>query len=251
MPEVKWIKITTSIFDDEKVKIIDTYPARDEILVIWFKLLTLSGKINENGMLFLSDKMPYTTEMLAAVFNREIKSVEMSLSIFEKLGMITIKENDVINIKNWEKHQNIDGLDKIRRQTRDRVKKHRKNKRLEACNATVTLRNATEEEKEKNKKEEKEKKLLCEFEKFWDLYDKKKNKKGCERKWKKLKSQDKEKIFKTLPEYIKSTPDKKFRKDPLTYLNQESWEDEIYFDNKDKDSSCYKPIYKTLEDLEI
>ena len=37
MADIKWIKITTDIFDDEKIKIIDTMPARDEILVVWFE----------------------------------------------------------------------------------------------------------------------------------------------------------------------------------------------------------------------
>ena len=42
--EIRWIKITTDIFDDEKIKLIDSFPDRDAIIVIWFKLLTLAGK---------------------------------------------------------------------------------------------------------------------------------------------------------------------------------------------------------------
>ena len=52
MAEVKWIKITTNIFDDEKIKLIDTMPDRDALLVVWFKLLTLAGKTNDNGFLY-------------------------------------------------------------------------------------------------------------------------------------------------------------------------------------------------------
>lgn len=65
------------------------------------------------------------------------------------------------------------------------------------------------------------------FERFWNLYDKKEGRKDCERKFAKLKQTDIDKIFETLPAYIASTPDKKYRKMPETYLNGEHWNDEI------------------------
>lgn len=165
MADVKWIKITTDIFDDEKIKIIDTMPARDEILVIWFKLLALTGKTNQNGMLFMNNRIPYTQEMLAAVFNRELNVVKLSLDIFRKFGMIEIEENEVICISNWEKHQNIDGLEKIRMQTNERVKKVREKKKQlllsdcnATCNVTVTHGNATDIELELEKENKENKK---------------------------------------------------------------------------------------------
>lgn len=152
MSEIKWIKITTNVFDDEKIKIIDTLPARDEILVIWFKLLTLAGKVNKNGLLFMSDKIAYTPEMLAAIFNRELNAIKLALTTFTEFGMIEVENNEIISIANWEKHQNIDGMDKIREQTRLRVANHREKRKLIACivtsNDTVTESNATEEELE-------------------------------------------------------------------------------------------------------
>lgn len=85
-----------------------------------------------------------------------------------------------------------------------------------------------EEEKEKEEeklKKKKEKELL--FDKFWEMYGKKDGKKYCVSKFIKLSDEQIETIFKTLPNYIKSTPDVKFRKNPLTYLNGEHWNDEI------------------------
>lgn len=168
MAEVKWIKITTDIFDDEKIKIIDTMPARDEILVIWFKLLALSGKTNHSGMLFMSNKIPYTPEMLSAVFNRELNVVKLALSTFTSFGMIEIEENEIICISNWDKHQNIDGLEKIRLQTNERVKRNREKKKqllLNDCNATcnVTVTQCNDVELELDKKSKKEKKEKKEF----------------------------------------------------------------------------------------
>jgi len=65
------------------------------------------------------------------------------------------------------------------------------------------------------------------FAEFWDLYDKKSGRPKCEAKFKKLTKVQIELLFKNLPAYIKSTPDKQFRKNPLTWLNNECWNDEI------------------------
>lgn len=131
MAEIKWIKITTDIFDDEKMKIIDTLPDRDAIIVIWFKLLALTGKKNESGLLFLSSKMPYTDEMLATVFNRPLNTVRLALETFEAFDMIEIADNKVIAVVNWEKHQNIDGMEKIKEQNRLRQQKRRSKQKEE------------------------------------------------------------------------------------------------------------------------
>lgn len=65
------------------------------------------------------------------------------------------------------------------------------------------------------------------FEIFWDMYGKKVDKEASRKKFMKLKQSDIEKIFQTLPDYVKSTPDQKYRKNPATYLNNKSWNNEI------------------------
>ena len=94
MSDIKWIKISTTIFDDEKIKLIESMPDRDSILIIWIKLLTQAGKCNATGHLILSQSIPYTDEMLSAIFNRPLNTVRMALDIFEKFGMIDL-ENDI------------------------------------------------------------------------------------------------------------------------------------------------------------
>lgn len=155
MSEIKWIKITTDIFDDEKICLIDALPDPDAILVIWFKILTLAGKHNSNGLLMMTDKVHYTDEMLATIFRRPLNTVRMAIGIFEQFGMIEIIDG-IISLPNWEKHQNVDGMEKIKEQTRNRVAKHRKKQKNLALgnvtgNVTVTDGNALEEDKEKNK----------------------------------------------------------------------------------------------------
>ena len=152
--DIKWIKITTDIFDDEKILLIESLPEADAIIVVWFKLLCLAGKQNNGGVFLLNDRIAYTEKMLATIFRRKEATVQLALQTFEQFGMIEIVDG-VITIPNWEKHQNIEGMERIREQTRQRVAKHREKQRLLLegsceCNvtnaATVTHSNATDKE---------------------------------------------------------------------------------------------------------
>lgn len=80
---------------------------------------------------------------------------------------------------------------------------------------------------EKEEEKEEEKNNIFSFDEFWDLYDKKTDRKKCEDKYKKLSSVQIEKIKIALPIYIKSKPDVQYRKNPLTWLNGECWNDEV------------------------
>lgn len=74
------------------------------------------------------------------------------------------------------------------------------------------------------------------FDDFWDEYDKKRgDKEKLRRKWKKIPQREKEKIMSYLPLYKESQPDKSFRKDPETFLNNKSWNDEIIRKSKPED----------------
>lgn len=150
MADVKWIKITTDIFDNKKIKLIESMPEGDAIIVIWFKLLMTAGNINDGGNIYFTKDIPYTEQMLSTVFNRPLPVIQLALSTFEKFNMIEFVD-DVIQVSNWQKYQNVDGLEKIREQTRARVAKHREQKKLECnvtCNATVTQCNGTDIDKE-------------------------------------------------------------------------------------------------------
>ena len=163
MSEIKWIKITTDIFDDEKICLIDALPDPDDILVIWFKILTLAGKHNSNGLLMMTDKVHYTDEMLATIFRRPLNTVRMAIGIFEQFGMIEIIDG-IISLPNWEKHQNVNGMEKIKEQTRNRVAKYRKKQKNLALgnvtgNVTVTDGNALEEDENKNRLDKDKKRI--------------------------------------------------------------------------------------------
>lgn len=156
MADVKWIKITTSMFDDEKIRIIESMPDADAILVIWIKLLTLAGKNNTNGFIFLSENIPYTDEMLSTIFNRPLNTVRLALQTFKQFGMVDYDEKNFLYLVNWEKHQNIEGLEKIREQTRKRVAKHRENQKALTGDVTLPVTQSNATDKNKNKKENRE-----------------------------------------------------------------------------------------------
>lgn len=115
MNEVKWIKIVTDIFDDDKILLIESLPAADTIIVIWFKLLCLAGKQNNGGVFIFNDKIAYNEDMLSTIFRRDKNTVKLALDTFENFGMIERIE-EVITIPNWNKHQTLDSyeLKKIR-----------------------------------------------------------------------------------------------------------------------------------------
>ena len=160
MAEVKWIKICTDIFDDEKISLIDGMPERGGIIVIWFKLLCMAGRQNNGGVFMLNDKIAYTDEMLATIFRRPLNTVRLALKTFEQFGMVDII-NNAYTIPNWEKHQSLDKLEAAKEKNRLRVAAHRaKQKQLAACNdysnADVTQSNAVDIDKDIDKEEEKE-----------------------------------------------------------------------------------------------
>jgi hypothetical protein len=85
-----------------------------------------------------------------------------------------------------------------------------------------------EQEQEEEKEEEQDKEIKENFfETFWNLYDKKVERKSCYNKFIKLDLKVIEKIINVVPFYVKSTPEVKYRKNPETWINGECWNDEI------------------------
>lgn len=162
MADVKWIKICTDIFNDEKILLIENLPEADSIIVIWFKLLCMAGKQNNGGVFMMNDKIAYTDEMLATIFRKNINTVRLALTTFEQYGMIEIV-NNTITIPNWEKHQSLDKLEQAKEKNRQRVAAHRERQKLLAggndyCNVTVTSCNDVDKDKEEDKEKDKIKK---------------------------------------------------------------------------------------------
>ena len=103
------------MFDDEKIKLIEAMPESDTLIVIWIKLICQAGKTNACGHIFFSETIPYSEEQLATILSRPLNTVRLALRLFESYGMISIGQ-DGIMLKNWERHQNIAGMERIKEQ---------------------------------------------------------------------------------------------------------------------------------------
>ncbi len=161
MAEVKWVKLTTDMFDNRKIKHLRKLPEGNNIVLIWVMLLTMAGRCNSGGMIFLTENIPYTPKMLADELDFEESTVVLALKALENLDMI-VTENGVFTIAGWEEYQNTDRLAEIREYNRIAQQKSRaKKKLLGTVNDNVNDKSMTsqcchdiEEEKEKDKEEE-------------------------------------------------------------------------------------------------
>nr|WP_286674117.1 phage replisome organizer N-terminal domain-containing protein [Clostridium sp. ZBS13] len=127
--DIKWIKITTNMFEDEKIRLIDAMPERDTIHYVWIRLLVQAGKTNSNGFIFLGENIPYTDEMLSTIFCRPLTSIRLALKTLKDFRMIEVDEDNLIKIINWEKHQNVEGMERVREQNKIRAKNFRDKKK--------------------------------------------------------------------------------------------------------------------------
>ena len=127
------------MFDDEKIKIIQSMPEGDALLVIWIRLIALAGKCNANGLVLVEDEFPYSDEMLSVIFAKPLSTVRLALKTFEKFHMIETTQKGIY-ITNFDKHQNVEGMDRIREQNRVRKQHERDRKkalRLEESSSGV------------------------------------------------------------------------------------------------------------------
>jgi len=131
MSEVKWIKLSLGIFKDEKITLMEAMPERDTLFYIWIRLLVLAGVCNDGGVIYLSENIPYTDEMLSTIFGRPLNVVRLALDTFQKLEMIEVNENQQIVLLNWCKHQNDDALARIKENDRERARRYRQRQKAQ------------------------------------------------------------------------------------------------------------------------
>ena len=166
MTEVKWVKITTDMFDNRKIKHLRRLDNGDNLALIWVMLLTIAGRSNADGCLYLTEGMPYDAAMLSDELGFDEQTIDFALKTMVQLRMI-IKEKGVFRIAGWEEYQNVEGMEKIKEQNRVRKQRQRVKKEISddvsrdtsrdshvTCHADVTLCHATEEEEEGEEEKE-------------------------------------------------------------------------------------------------
>ena len=139
---VKWIKITTDMFDNHKIKHLRRLPEGNNIVLIWVMLLTMAGRCNAGGMIFLTENIPYTPKMLADELDFEENTVILALQALEQLEMV-YTSGDYLTIPGWEEYQNFEGLERIREQ--NRLRKQRQREREKAMFHALPFGDESEE----------------------------------------------------------------------------------------------------------
>ena len=252
MSDVKWIKISTNIFDDEKILLIEGMPEKYTIITCWFKLLCLAGKSNNSGVFVLNDKIAYNEEMLSSIFRMPVSSVRLSLNTFQSFGMIELIDG-VITIPNWDKHQSLESYEKKKEYDRQYQAQKRLEKQKIVENRTTNRTSIVlldkdidiEEDKDIEKKEiSKEKKYG--FDTFWKSYPRKVGKEKC-LNWFLIHKPNEElvnKMIKTLEEFKQSKQwsNPQYIPHPYTWLNRGGWDDELEVQDNNFKSTPKNPI---------
>ena len=246
MDDIKWIKFYVSILSSRKIKRIRRMPDGNTIVLIWVYLLAQAGVSNSSGAVYFTDEIPYSPEEFALDFDFGVDTVKLAMRTFELLGMIEFYDG-IIYIKNWEKYQNVDGLEKIREQTRLRTKQYRARLASKSvCDVTrdVTVTHGDAIDKEQDKELDKDitlnksNNILGLFEKFYEAYPKKRKRADAEKAFKAIKGLNEETLSAMLKAIAEQKQSKEWIKEdgqyipyPATWLRSQSWLDKMEVEN--------------------
>lgn len=125
MADVGWVRLSTRLFENRKIKYLLNQPKGAELVLLWVHLLCAAGTVNDGGRVYISQNVMYTPQSLAADFGVPKTIADKALTLFQDLELIEVESDGCIQILGWEKHQNITGLEKIREQNRLRKQKQR------------------------------------------------------------------------------------------------------------------------------
>ena len=132
MAQIEWIKISTEIFEDPKIKLLKVKAKTNfnSVMIVWFRLLCLAGKQNNQGLFYLSENKPIDLDMFSVIFETPVKTLETAFNYFLEFGMLD-KINGVYLIKNWNKHQSLDKYEEKKRKDRERIALKREQQKAE------------------------------------------------------------------------------------------------------------------------
>ncbi len=159
MADIKWIKITTDMFDNRKIKHLRKLTEGNNIVLIWVMLLTMAGRCNSGGMIFLTENIPYTPKMLADELGFEENTVQLALQALEQFNMV-VTDQGYFSIAGWDEYQNIEGMEKIREQNRLRKAAQRERQKAlpmsRDSHVTVTVGHGIDKDIEEDKEIDKD-----------------------------------------------------------------------------------------------
>lgn len=126
MNSMKWIKLSTALFEDDKILLLEQQERGPELQLLWVKLLCLAGRQGKEGVFLLKEGMPFTVKMLANILRTEENLVRTGLKIFCQFGMMHRREG-ALAITNWSRYQSLSAYEK--KLSYDREYRRRKQKK--------------------------------------------------------------------------------------------------------------------------
>jgi hypothetical protein len=216
MNDIGWIKLHRKLIDWEWYKDVNTFKL---FLHLILKANTETKKwqgqtINRGQLITSLKNLSHETGLT----EKEVRTAISKLEKTKEVGKQTTSVNTTLTMLNYDLYQSMGKP----------TDKQKANEGQSKGKQGATTKEYKEEEELKEDKE-----IL--FEQFWNLYDKKVERKSCYNKFMKLDLKVIEKIINVVPFYVKSTPEVKYRKNPETWINGECWNDEI------KDSTTEQP----------
>ena len=150
---MEWIKISTDLFSDEKIKLLGNDKKGDEMVAIWIRLLLMAGKMENDGVFLLKPGTPYSVAQIATIMGKTTATVKSALNMFESLGMIETVSG-CVTIPNWIKYQGTnESREKFREANRERQRRFKENQRRAIGNG-VTNAGITGTDKDLDKERE-------------------------------------------------------------------------------------------------
>jgi hypothetical protein len=208
MNDIGWIKLHRKLIDWEWYKDVNTFKL---FLHLLLKANTETKKwqgqtINRGQLITSLKNLSHETGLT----EKEVRTAISKLEKTKEVGKQTTSVNTTLTMLNYDLYQSMGKP----------TDKQKANEGQSKGKQGATTKEYKEEEELKEDKE-----IL--FEQFWNLYDKKVERKNCFNKFINLDLKVIEKIINVVPFYVKSTPEVKYRKNPETWINGECWNDEI------------------------
>ena len=183
----------------------------------------------------------YTSDFLSGTFtmdNEQVGKYIRLLCLQHQKGKLS--EKDMLSIckaydnEIWDKFKVENGLYYNERMFNETIRRQ-KFSESRRNNAKSPKKESTSEAYAKHMETETENRTITineniniDFEWFWNDYDKKVgDKQKLKKKWNKLTDIERQNAMNYIELYKQSVPDKQFRKNPETFLNNKSWNDEI------------------------
>lgn len=236
---MKWFKHDSCANMDGKLQEILLDYGLEGYGLYWYCLELISGKVSKDNITF---ELDHDARIIARNTGSTVQKVQEMMGRFIDLGLFENNNGAITCYKLATRLDKSMTSNPEMREIIGEITNQKKDLFLAGHDGVMTKSEKVMKDQirsdqirlDKIKKDNKRKKAIEEFESIWIMYERKGNKKTSLSKYLKLKDEQKLKLSIHLPKYVESTPDKKFRKNFETYINQECWEDEILTIEKKK-----------------